>query len=138
MRARREQPPRLLMATQSLNLSCTAQFYEKFSDKKLQGKANLWKSCAWKRERDGATCTVEAKDNLTFNAIECDKRLVGVKHSKTKRNECRIEIPNIKQNDQGHWTCVIEKCKNQNLGGCEDTIHIRVKYLSNQIFEYSE
>ena len=102
----------------------------------------MWKSCAWKRERDGATCTIEAKDDLKFNEIECDKRLVGVKHSKTKRNECRIEIPNIKENDQGNWTCVIEKCNDQNLGGCEhkdsgsctdkNTIFVRVNYLSNQ------
>ena len=107
------------MATQSLNLSCKAQFYSKFGTTKLQGEDNLWKSCAWKRERDGASCTIEAKDNVTFNAIECDNRLVGVKHSKTKRNECRIEIPNIKENDKGNWTCVMEKCRDQNLGGCE-------------------
>ena len=136
------------MATQSLNLSCTAQFYSKIRNESYQGKANLWKSCAWKRERDGATCTIEAKDDLKFNEIECDKRLVGVKHSKTKRNECRIEIPNIKENDQGNWTCVIEKCNDQNLGGCEhkdsgsctdkNTIFVRVKYLSNQKFELSK
>ena len=102
------------METDRLSLSCVAQFYS-------NGKENddLWKTCTWKRDSDGAACTIEGIDDKSSKVGQCDSSIQGVKIVGGDRYKCSIEIPEVKLKDNGIWTCSMEKCKEQSDGGCE-------------------
>ena len=145
-------PPKRLMASQELSLWCTAQFYDVDCNNGLQakkGKDNLWKTCIWKRNSDGATCTIEAKDEWTTKIEQCDSSLGQVNIIGGNRMECRINIPHVEMKDLGNWTCKMEKCNDEEKGGCghkdsgdcseEDTFFVAVHYhLSIYIWCFSQ
>merc|ERR1712203_46659 len=109
------------MASEELSLWCTAQFYDVDCKNGLhakKGKDNLWKTCIWNRNSDGATCTIEAKDEWTTTIEQCDSSLGQVNIIGGNRMECRINIPYVEMKDLGNWTCKMEKCNDEEKGGC--------------------
>ena len=131
-------PPKRLMASEELSLSCTAQFYSIDGLEESKGKDNLWKTCIWTRNADGATCTIIAKDEWSSKIEQCDSSLGDVNIIGGDRMECRINIPWVKMKDLGNWTCRMEKCNQEEKGGCghkdsgdcaeEDTFYVAVYY----------
>ena len=101
------------MATRSVKLQCTVKFYSNNGSYKNKGNDNLWKRCIWTRY-DGATCTIEAKDNWSTDIVQCDSSL-GIKLRGGNRLDCNIVIPSVKVSDGGNWTCKMEKCHDR---GC--------------------
>ena len=123
------------MATRSVKLHCTAQFYSNHGSYKNKGKENLWKTCIWTRY-DGATCTIVAKDNWSTDIVQCDSSLGIANLRGGNRWDCSIVIPSVKIKDGGNWTCKMEKCHDQGCihkdsGICfgEDTFYLQVKIL---------
>ena len=126
-------PSSHIMETEKLSLSCSAQFYSNGKENK-----DLWKTCIWKRDSDGAACKIEAVDNMRLKQPDCDTSIEGVKVVSLSRYNCEIDIPKVKLKDNGMWTCSMEKCKDKSDGGCEAKdsgicegeakVHIKVNY----------
>ena len=126
-------PSSHLMETEKLSLSCSAQFYSNGKENK-----DLWKTCIWKRDSDGAACKIVAENDIKTKDPECDTSIEDVKQIGGDRHKCSIEIPEVKLKDNGMWTCSMEKCKDKSDGGCEAKdsgicegeakVHIEVNY----------
>ena len=106
------------MASEQLSLSCTAQFYSG-GIKENDRKANLWKTCTWTRNSDGAVCKIKAEDDFSTDFEYCDKTLGEVNNLGGNRGECKINILKARIEDLGNWSCKIEKCRDERNGGCE-------------------
>ena len=135
-------PPNRLMETEKLGLACNAQFYSENGSPKNGDKENKWKTCIWKRNLDGAMCTIEYIDEYNFDKTQCDSSLGDVRIVGGKRSVCEIEIPEVTYNDLGNWTCTMEECKDQSMGGCkhkdsgsckgESTVYVQVNQNLNE------
>ena len=120
-----------------------AQFYSD-DGKENQGHENLWKKCIWKRKTDGAACMIQAINEWDIETEHCDSSLGAVRIAGGERKKCEIDIPNTKLNDKGTWTCTMEKCADESMGGCaykdsgdckgEDQVYIEVNNPSRQNF----
>ena len=111
--------PNRLMETEKLGLVCAAQFYSENGSPKNGDKENKWKTCIWRRNLDGAMCTIEYMDEYNFDKTQCDSSLGDVRIIGGKRSVCEIEIPEVTCRDLGNWTCTMEECKDRSMGGCK-------------------
>ena len=81
-----------------------------------------WKTCEWRRQRDGEQCAYEYtypkldvkngwKVESTCTNLTQDLAFHGSKGLEEGANEdCGIKIHSVKQVDYGNWTCELEQC----------------------------
>jgi hypothetical protein len=107
--------PGRVMETERFKLNCIVIL--KDSNKV---KENLWKSCVWTRNNDGATCSKKAVNDFETIEVGCDTSMkaAGVEVDSAKPFECKLVIPSASLLDRGNWTCMLRKCKDLKDGGC--------------------
>jgi hypothetical protein len=107
--------PGRVMETERFELSCI--IIPKDSSKE---EVNLWKSCDWTRNNDGAKCSQKAVTAFKTIIDDCDTSMInaGVEVDSAKSLECKLVIPSASLADRGNWTCMLKKCKDLKDGGC--------------------
>jgi len=111
---------------QVINKGETLTLFCHVTTKILDGNDN-WKTCRWSRDHDGATCLYEYQttNNETSWEIKeyCEPFLSDAKFFGSDPNienhVCGIDIPVVDHVDAGNWTCWIEECRTDLLGGCK-------------------
>ena len=105
--------PGRVMETERLKLICSVILED---TNKI--KENLWKSCVWTRNGDGAKCFQKAIKPFITTKESCDTSLTDVEVGSQMPLECVISIPSASLSHRGSWTCRLKKCKDIEDGGC--------------------
>ena len=113
-------PDQIVTEGQTVTLFCHV------STNLIDGNDN-WKTCRWSRDKDGATCLYEyqrTEDDSGWEIKEfCEPFLSDTKYFGSDPNVenhiCGIDVLSADSFDSGNWTCWIEECKTEVMGGCE-------------------